>query len=73
MTKRERVLKAINHEQTDYVPYGFHAVPAVWDKVCAHYGLEDHHAAMAFIGNHIVKVGSDFNYNPWAADVGHVE
>jgi len=73
MTKRERVLKAIDHQQTDYVPYGLHAVPAVWDKVCAHYGLADHHAAMAFIGNHIVKIGSDFNYNPWASDVGKVE
>ena len=28
---------------------------------------------MAFIGQHIVKIGSDFNYNPWAADVGKVE
>jgi uroporphyrinogen decarboxylase len=28
---------------------------------------------MEFIGNHIVKVGSDFNYNPWADDVGEVE
>ena len=48
-------------------------MPAVWDKVCAHYGLRDHHEAMAFIGQHIVKIGSDFNYNPWAADVGKVE
>ena len=28
---------------------------------------------MAFIGQHIVKIGSDFNYNPWAADVGKIE
>ena len=28
---------------------------------------------MAFIGQHIVKIGSDFNYNPWAADMGKVE
>ena len=43
------------------------------DKICAHYGLCDHHEAMAFIGQHIVKIGSDFNYNPWAADVSKVE
>jgi uroporphyrinogen decarboxylase len=73
MTRRERVLSAINHQQPDFVPYNFHAVPAVWEKVCQHYGLPDHHAAMAFIGNHVVKIGSDFNFNPWAADVGKVE
>lgn len=73
MTKRDRVLQAINHQDTDYVPYGLHAVPAVWERVCQHYGLRDHHEAMAFIGNHIVKIGSDFNYNPWAAEIGQVE
>jgi uroporphyrinogen decarboxylase len=73
MNKRERVLAAINHQETDYVPYGFHGVPAVWDKVCQHYGCKDHHEAMAFVGNHIVKIGSDFNYNPWAAETGEVE
>lgn len=73
MTRRERVLQAIQHQEPDYVPYGLHAVPAVWERVCQHYGLRDHHEAMAFIGNHIVKIGSDFNYDPWAADVGRVE
>lgn len=73
LTRRERVLAAINHQEPDYVPYGLHAVPAVWEKVRLHYGLADHLEAMAFIGNHIVKIGSDFNYNPWAADVGKVE
>lgn len=73
MNKRERVLAAVRHEETDFVPYCLHAVPAVWQRICNHYGLPDHHAAMAFIGQHIVKIGSDFNYNPWAADVGKVE
>lgn len=73
MTRRERVLKAINHQETDFVPYNFHAVPSVWRKVRQHYGLKDNHEAMEFIGNHVVKVGSDFNYNPWAAEVGKVE
>ena len=73
MNKRERVLAAIRHQETDYVPYCLHAVPAVWQRICDTYGLPDHHAAMAFIGQHIVKIGSDFNYNPWAADVGKVE
>jgi uroporphyrinogen decarboxylase len=48
-------------------------VSAVWGQVCQHYGLEDNHEALDFIGNHIVKVGSDFNYNPWADQVGKVE
>jgi uroporphyrinogen decarboxylase len=73
MNRRERVLRAIHHQETDFVPYNFHAVPGVWGMVCEHYALEDSHQAMAFIGNHIVKVGSDFNYNPWAAQVGEVE
>ena len=73
MNRRERVIAAIHHKETDYVPYCLHAVPAVWQRICDYYGLPDHHAAMAFIGQHIVKVGSDFNYNPWAADVGKVE
>jgi uroporphyrinogen decarboxylase len=73
MNKRERVLRAINHQETDFVPYNFHAVPDVWQKVIAHYRLRDTDEAMAFIGNHIVKVGSDFNVNPWADDVGEVQ
>lgn len=73
MNRRKRVLKAIQHQATDFVPYNFHAVPSVWGKVLRHYGLTDNHQAMAFIGNHIVKVGSDFNYNPWADQVGRVE
>jgi uroporphyrinogen decarboxylase len=73
MNKRERVLAAICHEETDFVPCCLHAVPAVWQRICDYYGLPDHHAAMAFIGQHIVKVGSDFNYNPWAVDAGKVE
>ncbi len=73
ITRRERVLKAIDHQETDFVSYNFHAVPIVWQKVRQHYGLKDNHEAMEFIGNHIVKVGSDFNYNPWAAEVGQVE
>ena len=73
LTPRARVLEAINHQETNLVPYCFHAVPAVWTKCAAHYGLRDHHEAMAFIGQHIVKIGSDFNFDPWAADVGKVE
>ncbi|MDH7485321.1 MAG: uroporphyrinogen decarboxylase family protein [Anaerolineae bacterium] len=73
MNRRERVWQAIHHQETDFVPYNFHAVPGVWQKVCRHYGLTDTHEAMEFIGNHIVKVGSDFNYNPWADEVGRVE
>lgn len=73
MNKRERVLAAIKHRQSDFVPYNFHAVPSVWQRVRDHYGLPDSEAAMEFIGNHIVKVGSDFNVNPWAEDVGEVE
>ena len=73
MNRRERVLQAINHQETDFVPYNFHAVSPVWDTLCQHYGLRDTHQAIDFIGNHVIKVGSDFNYNPWAAETGKVE
>jgi hypothetical protein len=73
MNRRERVLAGIHHQETDFVPYNFHAVSGVWEKVLRRYGLKDNHQAMEFIGNHIVKVGSDFNYNPWADEVGKVE
>jgi len=73
MNRRQRVLQAVQHQETDFVPYNFHAVPGAWQKLCDHYGLADTHQAMDFIGNHIVKVGSDFNVNPWADDVGEVQ
>ncbi len=73
MNKRERVLAAIGHQETDFVPYNLHAVPTVWQRVCEVYDLPDPHAAASFVGNHIVKIGSDFNYNPWAEDVGKVQ
>ena len=66
MTLRERVLTAIRHEQPDHVPYNFHATASVYDKVREHYDLPDNEALIEFTGNHIVKVGSDFNVNPWA-------
>lgn len=73
MNRRDRVLAAINHQETDFVPYNFHAVASVWKKVCDYYRFKDNHEAIAYIGNHIVKIGSDFNYNPWAKDVGQVQ
>lgn len=66
MNRRERVLAAIRHETTDYVPYQFHATASVYAKVSEHYGLPGPQAVADFVGNHIVKIGSDFNVNPWA-------
>jgi uroporphyrinogen decarboxylase len=66
MNKRERVLTALRHQQPDYVPYVFHGSGTVYDRLRAHYGLPDNQALADFIGNHIVKIGSDFNVNPWA-------
>jgi hypothetical protein len=50
MNKRERVLQAVNYGEIDFVPYNFHAVPAVWERLGQHYSLADHHEAMAYIG-----------------------
>lgn len=70
--RRERVLKAIRHEEADFVPYNFHAIPLVYKKLQDYYGLRDSTEVADFIGNHIVKIGSDFNYNPWAKEVQEV-
>jgi uroporphyrinogen decarboxylase len=69
MNRRERVLMAIRHEQPDFVPYNFHATGSVYTKIRQHYGLPDNDAVVEFVGNHIVKIGSDFNVNPWAEGV----
>jgi uroporphyrinogen decarboxylase len=69
MNLRDRVLTAIKHEQPDYVPYNFHATAGVYERVRRHYNLPDNEALIEFTGNHIVKVGSDFNVNPWADNI----
>ncbi|MGE5223774.1 MAG: uroporphyrinogen decarboxylase family protein [Omnitrophica WOR_2 bacterium] len=69
MNRRERVFKSLRHEQPDYVPYNFHASGSVYTRLRAHYGLPDNRALVDFIGNHIAKIGSDFNVNPWAANI----
>ncbi|MEA3336171.1 MAG: uroporphyrinogen decarboxylase family protein [Chloroflexota bacterium] len=67
--RRERVLKAVQHQETDYVPYNFHAIPMVYHKIMDYYGLASSEEVADFIGNHVVKIGTDFNYNPWAEEV----
>ncbi len=69
MNRRERVLAAIRHEATDFVPYQFHGEGALFQKLARHYDLPSTDAVIAFIGNDLVKVGSDFNVNAWAAGI----
>jgi uroporphyrinogen decarboxylase len=70
--RRERVFKAIQHEETDFVPYNFHAIPQVYQTLQDYYGLNNSLEVADFIGNHIVKIGSDFNYNPWGQEIEEV-
>jgi uroporphyrinogen decarboxylase len=51
-TPRERVLKAIRHEQPDRVPWHFTFTVPARQKVQAHYGPGD---LNAILGNHLVK------------------
>ncbi len=69
MNRRERVLTAIRHEEPDFVPYQFHATDSVYARVRQYYGLPNNLAVVDFVGNHVVKIGSDFNVNPWAEDI----
>ena len=41
MTSRERVLRALNHEQPDRTPRDFWAEPPAWKRLFAHAGHED--------------------------------
>ena len=68
MDRRERVLRAIRHEPTDFVPYQFHAVPAVRQRVRERYGLQSDIELDEFVGNHLWKLGSDFNRDPFNPD-----
>lgn len=69
MNRRERVLSAIFHQDTEFVPYNFHATGMVYRKVREYYDLPSNEAVIDFVGNHIVKIGSDFNVNPWAPGI----
>jgi uroporphyrinogen decarboxylase len=60
---------AIHHQEPDYVPYQFHAPGSVYARVRHHYDLPDNDAVVDFVGNHLVKIGSDFNVNPWAEGI----
>lgn len=71
--RRERVFRAIQHQETDFVPYNFHAIPLVYDKLRQLYSLADSTEVANFVGNHIVKIGTDFNYNPWATELQEVQ
>lgn len=53
MTRRERVMAAIRHEQTDPVPWNLMWVPAVGDALVRHFGTTHLHDA---VGNHIYIV-----------------
>ncbi len=55
MTRRERVLAAIRHEETDLVPWNLMWVPAIGDRLAAHYGTDDLDDA---VGNHIFLVAA---------------
>ncbi|MBX7235698.1 MAG: hypothetical protein K1X65_15025 [Caldilineales bacterium] len=71
--RRQRALAAIRHEATDYVPYNFHSIPMVYHKIRDYYGLRDSEEVADFIGNHVVKIGTDFNYNPWASEIKQLD
>jgi uroporphyrinogen decarboxylase len=67
VNRRERVIQAIRHQQPDFTPYNFHATASVYARVRRLYGLPTDLAVAEFVGNHIAKVGGDFNVNPWAS------
>ena len=70
MNRRERVIQAVQHSQPDFTPYNFHASASVYARVRRLYDLPTDLAVAEFVGNHVVKVGGDFNVNPWVGPSG---
>lgn len=66
MNRRERVIATIERREVDHIPYNFHGTSKVYDRACGHYGIPDTETLLNFTGNHIAKIGGDFNYNIWA-------
>jgi hypothetical protein len=72
MNRRERVIQVIRHEQPDFTPYNFHATASVYARVRRLYDLPSDAAVAEFVGNHVAKVGGDFNVDPRTASVATV-
>lgn len=53
MNKRDRVLKAINHQITDIIPYQLDLTQGVHEKLSAYFGDQDFLYTM--VGNHLVR------------------
>jgi len=56
VTRRERVIKAVNHIETDFVPYNISLTQQEYEKVASYLGDPDF---MKKIGNHIASVYYD--------------
>ncbi len=54
LTRKERVLAAIGHEETERIPYGIMWVPAIGNQLAEHYGTTHLHDA---VSNHVYIVG----------------
>ena len=50
MTKRERVIAALNHQETDFIPYQIDFTHQAWEKMTKYYNDNDFYDKM---GNHI--------------------
>jgi len=50
MTPRERVLLALDHQDTDRVPVDFLATGEAWDRLASHLGIEDHELILQRLG-----------------------
>jgi len=49
MNNKERVLKTLNHEQTDRVPFFYWGVPEFTEKMMNHYGFKDRDELLDFL------------------------
>ncbi len=65
MTRKERVQEAVNHQETDAVPWNVELTGAESVKVCEHLGIEQGEY-FDFAGNHIEKIG----YNIGGKEIG---
>jgi len=61
MTKRERVIATLNHQETDIIPYDISMTSQAWDKMVKYYGSSDF---AKDIGGHITSCYYDGDTKP---------
>ena len=53
MKQRERVIQAVRHQQTDFIPFQLDLTQGVYDRLCNYYN--DPEFLYTVVGNHLIR------------------